>query len=97
VTEERRLENLTARLGVTEDPTDLRQCYTRGLARSTDYFYVGAAAVQDERSERWQGNAAIAVFDSDLNFVEGLRFENCGGMHEVRVLGVDYAHNQIPW
>jgi hypothetical protein len=89
--------NLTEHLGVTQDPTDLRQCYTRGLARSKDYFYVGAAAVQDERNERWQGNSAIAVLDGDLNFVEGIHFADTGGMHDVRVLGVDHAHNGIPW
>lgn len=88
---------LTEYVGVLHDPNDLRQCYTRGLAKSKDYLYVGVAAVKDERTERWSGSSAVVVFDDALDFVDVLRFEDTGGMHEVRVLGVDYAHNAIPW
>jgi hypothetical protein len=88
---------LTPHMGVTHDASDVWQCYTRGMACSEHYIYVGGAACEHERSERWQGNSAIAVLDRNLEFVEGLHFEGLGAMHCIRVLGMDYAHNGIAW
>lgn len=94
---DQQLLSLTESMGTTAYEDDLWHCYCRGLGRSDRFFYVGAAAVQDRRNERWQGPSAIAVFDNDLQYAGCIRFENTGGMHDLRVLGKDRAHNDIPW
>jgi hypothetical protein len=69
-------------------------CYVRGIARGR-YLYVGAALLQN-REERSDGHAYIVVFD-DEKPIRAIKVENTGGMHGIRVLGLDRAHNDIPW
>jgi len=64
-------------------------CYARGIARGK-YLYVGAALLRN-REERNDGHSYIIAFDGTI------RMEGTGGMHDVRVLGLDKAHNDIPW
>ena len=71
--------------------------YTHGLARGPDAFYIGAAMVEPERFERKKGDSVVVVFDPDWQYREVLRFEDVGGIHDIRVLGADRAHNGIAW
>lgn len=91
------LVSLEQPVGVMQEPTDLWRAYTRGLARGPGHFYVGASAVENERSERQRGNSAIVVFDDDWRCQDVLRFEDTGGMHDIRVMGPDRAHNGVEW
>jgi len=69
-------------------------CYARGIARGK-YLYVGAALLRN-REERNDGHSYIIAFDGEEP-VQTIRMEGTGGMHDVRVLGLDKAHNDIPW
>lgn len=69
-------------------------CYVRGIARGK-YLYVGAALMR-ERQERIEGSSYIVVFDGETP-IQVLRLEDTGGMHGIRVLGLDRAHTNIPW
>lgn len=96
-TDEGERVNVQEHIGVMQNKADLWQAYTRGIARSKDYFYVGCAAVKNEREERQQGKSAIAVFDSDWQFIKRITLPKTGGFHDIRVLGDDRAHNGIVW
>jgi len=84
-------------IGVMQDKGDFWQAYTRGIARSKDYFYIGCAAVKTQTQERQEGPSAIAVFDNDWQFVQRITLPDTGGFQDVRVLGDDRAHNGIVW
>lgn len=71
--------------------------YTHGLARGPDAFYVGAAMLESERDKRKRGDSAIAVFDGEWQRRDVLYFEGVGGVHDIRVLGDDRAHNGVTW
>jgi hypothetical protein len=69
-------------------------CYARGIARGR-YLYVGAALLRG-REERTDGGSYIIVFDGETP-IKSIGLEGTGGLHGVRVLGLDKAHNDIPW
>lgn len=71
--------------------------YTHGLARGPDAFYVGVAVLESERAERRHGDSAIIVFDLEWQCRQVLRFEDVGGIHDIRVMGADRAHNGVAW
>jgi len=88
--------SVDGRLVRLEEPLDGGDWFTHGLARGPEYFYVGAAQLA-ERPERKDGDSAIVVFDQDWQRREVLYFEDVGGIHDIRVLGDDRAHNGVAW
>ena len=73
--------------------------YTRGLARTENRFYIGCSAFTP-RGERIKGQSAVAILDSDLNYIDKIILEDTGGLGDIRVVdGIDRAHNGFycPW
>jgi hypothetical protein len=69
--------------------------YPRGLARTSDRFYIGLSEVKS-RGERDKGDSFILVNDNNFKNLDVLRLRDTGALHEIRAIdNVDLAHNSL--
>jgi len=82
-------------VSVTGTPKGAR--WTRGLARTSDAFYVGVSALAT-REQRRSGTAWVLKINNDMKIVDALELPNAGQLCEVRVTSeTDRAHNRIAY
>lgn len=69
----------------------------RGLARTSERWYVGLSRWEPERGDRHKGDAVIVELNNDFQEVSRFVVPDAGPICDVRALNGDLAHNGIAW
>lgn len=68
----------------------------RGLARSKNYWYIGASHWETERNKRHVGDGVILVLDNNFYPIEQIVMPNVGPICDIRIIDeLDLAHNGV--
>lgn len=78
------------------DIKQLQGMLIRGLARTKDYWYIGASRWETQRDKRHVGDAIIAILNNDFEMVQQIIIPDAGPVCDIRVTdGLDLAHNGV--
>lgn len=78
------------------DIKQLQEMLIRGLARTKDYWYIGASRWEEDRSKRHVGDAVIAILDNNFEMMQEIVIPNAGPLCDIRIIDeIDLAHNGV--